>query len=203
MYYNDQLVPTGQLSNVGYSIMTNVDKSYRAGAEFTAGFRPFNFMEINTSLTLSRNKITDFVEYYTEYNTTDWSSVYASKTLGRVDIAYSPSVIWSDDLLFKVYKGIGIHLISKYVGMQYFDNTMSPDRKINSYFVNNLRLDIEPNISKIRGIEIQLLVNNLFNSMYESNAYGGNWYEDGAEKTWAYYFPQAGRNYMARLSLKF
>ena len=33
MIYKDQLVPTGELSDVGYSIMTNVDKSYRMGVE--------------------------------------------------------------------------------------------------------------------------------------------------------------------------
>jgi iron complex outermembrane receptor protein len=46
-------------------------------------------------------------------------------------------------------------------------------------------------------------VNNVFNAEYESNAYGGNWFEDGIEKTWAYYFPQAGTNFMVRFGLKF
>ena len=40
MIYKDQLVPTGQLSNVGYSIMTNVPKSYRTGMELAAGIKP-------------------------------------------------------------------------------------------------------------------------------------------------------------------
>ena len=39
--------------------------------------------------------------------------------------------------------------------------------------------------------------------MYESNGYGGLWYEDGVEKTWAYYFPQAGINYMLRVGVRF
>jgi len=38
---------------------------------------------------------------------------------------------------------------------------------------------------------------------YESNAYGGNWYEDGDEKTWAYYFPQAGVNFLVRAGFTF
>jgi iron complex outermembrane receptor protein len=29
------------------------------------------------------------------------------------------------------------------------------------------------------------------------------WAEDGAEKTWAYYFPQAGINYTAGITLSF
>ena len=35
MIYKDQLVPTGELSDVGYSIMTNVEKSYRMGLEIS------------------------------------------------------------------------------------------------------------------------------------------------------------------------
>ncbi|MCK7539187.1 MAG: TonB-dependent receptor [Marinilabiliales bacterium] len=50
---------------------------------------------------------------------------------------------------------------------------------------------------------LRLTVNNLFNAMYENNAYGGMWTEDGVEKTWAYFFPQAGINYTAGISLSF
>ena len=54
MIYKDQLVPTGELSNVGYSIMTNVEKSYRAGAEIIAGIKPADFLNWDLNLTLSR-----------------------------------------------------------------------------------------------------------------------------------------------------
>ena len=93
MYYTDQLVPTGQLSDVGYSIMTNAKKSYRIGAEFIAGIKPATFIDWNLNLTLSRSRILDFTEYYTDYNTADWSSEYLSRYLGTVAIAYSPGVI--------------------------------------------------------------------------------------------------------------
>lgn len=203
MIYKDQLVPTGELSDVGYSIMTNVEKSYRLGLEMTAGFKPSKFIDWNLNLTISRNKITDFTEHYVDYNTSDWSSEYLSKNLGEVDIAYSPSIIGTSDLTFKILHGVALHMISKYVGKQYFDNTMNPERMIDPYFVNNIRLDYEPRIRNIKGVELQFLINNIFNEIYESNAYGGNWYEDGAEKSWSYYFPQAGINYMLKIGVKF
>jgi iron complex outermembrane receptor protein len=74
---------------------------------------------------------------------------------------------------------------------------------IDPYFVNNIRLDYGPDIKYIKGLLLQLLVNNIFNYMYISNGYGGNWYEDGTEKSWSYYFPQAGTNFMIRAVLKF
>jgi iron complex outermembrane receptor protein len=169
----------------------------------TAGIKPAAFIDFNGSLTISSSKIIDFIEYFTDYNTEDWSSEYKSRNLGNTDIAYSPSVICSGDLGFRISEGFNLHLISKYVGKQHFDNTMSPGRVINSYFVNNIRLDLEPKQKWIRGLGFQLLVNNILNERYENNAYGGNWYENGEEKTWAYYFPQAGRNFLARIRLKF
>jgi len=203
MYYTDQLVPTGQLSSTGYSIMTNVANSSRLGAEFTASVKPADCISWDMSLTLSRNKIKNFTEYYTDYNTADNSEEYKSKNLGLVDIAYSPGLTGSSDMSFRIIKNLGIHLISKYVGGQYFDNTMSPDRKINPYFVNNLVASFNPPVKGLKNVEFQLLVNNIINTMYENNAYGGNWYEDGKEYTWSYFFPQAGRNYMLKASLTF
>lgn len=203
MFYKDQLVPTGELSNTGYSIMTNVENSYRAGAELSAELKPFDFIEWNANASLSRNRIMDFTGYYIDYNTTDWSEEYKSKSLGNTDIAYSPSLTASSDINFKILKNTEIHFISKYVGKQYFDNTMSSERMLDPYFVNNLRIDFEPAIPKIKVSHFQLLINNIFNSLFESNAYGGSWYEDGTEKTWAYYFPQAGINFMVRMGLTF
>lgn len=203
MFYKDQLVPTGELSNVGYPIMTNVDRSYRVGAELSAGFVPVEFLTWNFNLTLSRNKIRNFVEYYLDYNTTDWSSEYKNKDLGTVDIAYSPGVTGTSDFTVKPLPDVDIHLITKYVGKQYFDNTMSSNRMLDPYLVNNVIIGFTPRFRNIRKVEIQAIANNIFNSEYENNAYGGNWYEDGSEKTWAYYFPQAGINFMFKLGFTF
>lgn len=203
MIYKDQLVPTGELSDVGYSIMTNVSKSYRAGVELMAGIKPADFINWNINMTISRNRILDFTEHYVDYNTNDWTESNMSKELGQVDIAYSPSVTGSSDLSFRIAKTLNAHLISKYVGSQYIDNTMDSERAIDPYFVNNLRIDFSPVIKNLKGFELQLLINNILNSQYESNGYGGNWYEDGVEKNWSYYFPQAGINYMFRVGVRF
>jgi len=183
--------------------MTNVDKSYRIGAEITANLKPVDFFDWNLGFTLSRNKILDFREYYIDYNTIDWSEEYMSKNHESVDIAYSPSIIGTSDMKFNILSNASLHFISKYVGKQYFDNTMNPDRTIDPYFVNNIRLDFEPKIKAAESVELQFLVNNVFNSIYENNAYGGNWYEDGTEKSWSYYFPQAGINYTFKIGIKF
>jgi len=169
----------------------------------SASLKPSSFMQWDLNMTLSSNKINDFVEYYQDYDTLTWDWEYKNQEHGKTDISYSPSLIGSSDMGFSILRNFELHLISKYVGKQYFDNTMSTDRMIDPYFVNSLRIDFNPVIPKIKGAEFQVLINNIFNHEYESNAYGGNWYEEGVEKTWAYYFPQAGINFMIKAGLTF
>jgi iron complex outermembrane receptor protein len=203
MMYRDQLVPTGELSSVGYPVMTNVKYSYRTGIEFSAGFKPVKLISWNLNLTLSRNKILDFTEYYLDYNSINDTAIYKNKKLGNVDIAYSPSIIFSSDFAMDFSGKIKLHLVSKFVGKQYFDNTMNRDRMLDPYLVNNFRIDYKPEIQKIKNIDIQLFINNIFNNKYENNAYGGSWYVDGRENTWSYYFPQAGINFLVKLAIGF
>ncbi len=203
MRYHDQLVPTGELSNVGYAVMTNVDNSYRMGIELSGSYRPVSSLSLNANMTLSRNKITDFVNHFTEYNTSDWSESYILKDLGSVDIAYSPSVIASGSIEYMPVDFVTVTLTGKYVGKQYFDNTMSNDRMIDPYYLANMSVGYEQNTRYLGNINLKIMINNILNHQYESNAYGGMWAEDGVEKTWAYYFPQAGRNYMVSLAIKF
>jgi len=203
MDYNNQLVPTGELSQDGYPIMTSVQKSYRAGVELSFGVQAFSFLEWNVNLTLSRNKIRDFVESYVDYNSTTWEGTASSRDLGDVDIAYSPSVISSSDLAFHLAKSMELHLISQYVSEQYFVNTENENMKLDSWFVNNLRFDYSFPVKKLGVIGLQFQVNNLFSTLYENNAYGGTWWQDGQEYYWSAYFPQASINYLAKVSLKF
>jgi iron complex outermembrane receptor protein len=203
MVYRDQLVPTGKISNTGYPIMTNVPGSYRAGVEFSGRYRPSPLAAVKMNLTVSRSRITDFRNYYFNYNTGDWSEEYVYSDLGTVDIAYSPRVTGSAELEVNPAKRLSIILTGKYVGKQYFDNTMSDDRAIDPYFVSNLSASYGFRMKKAGELTLRFAVNNLFNAVYESNAYGGMWTEDGVEKTWAYFFPQAGINYTAGISLSF
>jgi len=203
MSYIDQLVPTGELSQDGYPVMSNVEKSYRAGIELSMGIQPVDFLEWNVNVTLSRNRIKNFVESYIDYSTSTWEGTASERALGDVDIAYSPSVISSSDLAFHLAKSMHLHLISQYVGEQYFINTMNENMKLNAWLLNNLRFDYSFAVKKVGVIGLSFQVNNLFNTLYENNAYGGTWWENGEEYYWSAYFPQATINYLAKINLKF
>jgi iron complex outermembrane receptor protein len=203
MLYRDQLVPTGKISNTGYPIMTNVPESYRTGIEFSGSYRPSPLAALKMNLTISRSRITDFTNFYFNYDTSDWSEEYTSSNLGTVDIAYSPRITGSAEVEVNPMKNLSLNLTGKYVGKQYFDNTMSENRVINPYFVSSISAGYKIHFKGTDELMLRFIVNNLLNAVYENNAYGGMWAEDGAEKTWAYYFPQAGINYTAGITLSF
>lgn len=209
MLYDDQLVPTGEKSATGYDIMTNVKDSYRAGVELQWGVEPLPQFRWDGNITLSQNKIKNYVETsvnsysVVENGETVWKSEPITKLKGSSDIAYSPSVVAGSTLSYRFLEGAVVALNSKYVGEQFFDNTSSEDRKLDAYFVNDFKVSYSFSPSWMKRVEISAMVNNLFNLQYESNAYGGNWYEENVEQTWAYYYAMAPRHYMAQILLRF
>ncbi|SFD82869.1 TonB-dependent receptor [Thermophagus xiamenensis] len=208
MYYEDQLIPTGEKSNVGYDIMTNVDKSYRTGVEVMAAVQPLSWLTWDMNLTLSRNIIKDFVETSTNSypdpdGSEDWITETVKNPLGDTQIAYSPSVVGSSNLAANITSRFKISLQSKYVGEQYFNNTESDERKLDAWFVNDLQFNWKLNPKPFKSIGLQFTIHNVLDHEYESNAYGGNWYEEDVEKTWAYYYPMAGRYYMGQVVIRF
>jgi len=207
MDYKDQLVLTGKLSDVGYPLMTNVEKSYRAGIEITAGFKPITWLQWNLNGTFSANRIKNFIEYVDLYdNSIDWNPAGQHETsLGNTPISFSPSVIGSSQICFTAAKNLNLSLISKYVGEQYFDNTGSATRQLDDYLVNNLRIDYTIKLRSIKSLNFQFFVNNILNLKYEANAwvYRAQFVNDDPEYREDGFFPQAGINFMARIGVEF
>ena len=46
MRYRDQLVQTGELSDIGEALTTNIPDSYRMGVELTAGWDPVSWLRL-------------------------------------------------------------------------------------------------------------------------------------------------------------
>jgi len=62
MNYKNQLVLTGALNDVGGSIRTNVDNSYRAGIELTGGYSFSDRFKWTGNFTYGQSKIKEYVE---------------------------------------------------------------------------------------------------------------------------------------------
>ena len=218
MKYKDQLVLNGKVNEIGEPLTSNVPDSYRIGIELAARLRLLSCLDWNGNMTLSRNKIKNYTEYVTIYDS-DWNPEPKQQAdfYKSANIAFSPSVIINSLFSFK-YKSFTAGFHSNYVGKQYLDNTGRVDanqsqsrkkeRSIDAYFVNNLRVGYNFPWKKWEKLSANLSINNIFNKKYETNGWIWSCYyrqsngslEPYTEKS---YFPQAGVNAMATIRLSF
>ncbi len=202
MDYKDQLVLTGQINDVGEAIMANVPKSYRAGIEVTGGATIWRWLKWDFVGTLSINRILDFTEYVDTYDTAGHYTGQVQNSLGRTDLSFSPWLLFTNTFTVIPFRNFSLALVSKYVGLQYIDNTSSRDRSLHPYFLNGFTAGytIKTNILKEIGFTLQ--VNNLFSVKYESNAWVYRYYVDGKEAESNGYFPQAPVNVFVGIIVK-
>ncbi|KEO73393.1 TonB-dependent receptor [Anditalea andensis] len=206
MKYNDQLILTGQLNDVGANIRENVDNSYRAGIELDGAVLLSPKWTLGGNIALSRNKIAEFTEFIDDYA----AEVFQQETFTYTDtdIAFSPNVVGSAMIDFRPVKGLEISLLSKYVDSQYLDNTQNENRKLDAFFTNDLRFIYKLSPRFVKEMEFTLLINNIFNEMYEPNGYTFSYFNPTATGgrelvTENFYYPMAGTNFMAGVSLRF
>lgn len=199
MFYKDQLVVTGKLSDVGASIRQNVPKSSRIGVEFDGSYTLSRFFLINANAAFSRNKIKNFSEYIFNYDT----NAEELNNYNKPDISFSPDAVVFGELVYKPFTGFAVALQSKYVSKQYMDNTQNENRKLNGYWVNNARLGYDFGFKGVKNMNIGLLANNILNKKYESNGYTYGYVSEGSRTDENFYFPQAGTNFLLSLNVKF
>lgn len=199
MAYKNQLVLTGQINDVGSAIMTNVGRSYRAGAELMAKVKFLKNLGWDLNMTLSRNKIEGFVEYVEDWD----NGGMVENVIGQTDLSFSPSLTANSVFSFSHGKQLEISFLSNYVGKQYIDNTANGDRAIGAYLVNNLKFDYRAKQHLFKSVKLNMLINNIFNEMYESNAWVYSYFYNGKRNKMDGYFPQAGINFMVGANVEF
>ena len=200
MKYQDQLVLTGGLNDVGSPIRANSGKSYRLGIEMEAIIVLSEKFLLRPNVTISSNKNQDFV----------FERDGVLQNLGDTDIAFSPNVIAANAVTFLPIKNMQISLLTKFVGEQYMGNIDSKGSKLESYAVNDLSVSYEFKPKSVfKSILITGLLNNIFDYKYESNGYFYTYDDEDATSgdittyEGAGYYPQAGINFLAGLTLLF
>ena len=200
MLYDEQLILTGEIDDVGNPKRTNSGSSYRIGLEIENRINISELFSFETNLTLSSNK-----------NKNIFSMVDgALYNYGKTNISFSPSFVGSNAIIYQPSEKISLSLLSKYVGKQYMGNTDQPNSILESYFVNDLNITYSLQPEKIfQSISINFLINNILNKEYISNGYyytyDDTWSVPGQIKTLdgAGYYPQATRNFLAGLVFEF
>lgn len=212
MDYKDQLVLNGKINDVGEYSRVNVDKSHRMGVELSSQFRPLNILQWNATAAISQNRVDEFEEYIDNWDLGGQDTVYHFDS----DLSFSPSAIFSSELVIDLLKGhygivrksgkthrLSAGLVTKFVGRQFIDNTSNENRQIDPFTVNNLELHYS--IKKWFGKEIVLkgTLRNVFNELYETNAWVYPYVLGGEVQKFDGYFPQATRNFLLSAAIKF
>ena len=199
MFYHDQLILTGKINNVGATILTNVPKSYRQGIEIETGIQIFENLNWYENLTISRNIIPVFEDL-----TDNWdNSLQDKEILKNKTISFSPSIIAGSVIDYYPFKNFHLSLNTKYVGKQYIDNTQNTERMLKAYLVQNISFLYTIKSKIFKEMTCQFVVNNLFDKMYETNAWVYKYIEEGSLHVMDGYFPQAGINCMVKFGIKF
>jgi iron complex outermembrane receptor protein len=113
---------------------------------------------------------------------------------------------------------LNISLLGKYVGEQFLDNTSNENTMLDAFFYSDLRIGYTVKTKWVEEIGITLLVRNVFDAKYSNNGwtyrYKSEGYDGRGDDPYARlendsvynltgFFPQAGRNYLLGVNLKF
>ncbi len=197
MDYQDQLVITGELNNVGANLRTNVPDSYRRGIEIELGLKPFDKLKLQANTTLSQNKIERFEEIIYNYD----NGEVLTNVHENTDITLSPNVIGAGQISYRLLDGFEVAWQTKYVGKQFLDNTSNDARSLDPYLINNLLMHYEVKVGNFDHIRINAQINNILNEKFASNGYTYSYvFQEFITENFVY--PQAGLNFLLGLSVK-
>ena len=204
MKYNDQFVQTGELSDIGENLTTNIKDSYRLGVELQAGVNITPWLALEGNAALSSNKIKDFDELVEDWDNGSQTIHYDNSTL-----AFSPSAILNGFVNFH-YRGVQAVWHMNHVSRQYLDNTECKDRSLPAYTVANASLSYTLKPKKVlKECIFGLNFNNIFNQRYAASGwvYSAIYASGGHPNDNRYYqigfIPMAGFTMQGNVTLRF
>ncbi len=219
MDYTNQFVQTGEVSDIGEALTTNIKDSYRMGVELQVGVNATNWLTIEANAALSQNKIKDFDEHVENWD--DWEGNtdangnaydgdgYDVIHYDNSTLAFSPSTILNGFVTFH-HKGFEAVWHTNYVSRMYLDNTENLDRSLPAFSTSNVSLGYTLNFKKVvKEAVFKVNFNNIFNKRYAASgwvysaicdSYGhpndNRYYQIG-------FIPMAGFTVMGNLTVRF
>ncbi|MBM3441645.1 MAG: TonB-dependent receptor [Bacteroidetes bacterium] len=198
MRYRDQLVLTGRINDVGAYTRTNIPESFRAGIELTGKWKATQKLELKGNATWSKNQILGLTVYYDDYD----QGGQKNEAFERSPIAFSPALTAAASATWQPLKNLSVALPAKFVSRQYLDNTGRRERSLDPFFTQDLLLSWRPACKLAKETLLTLMLNNVFDAAYEPNGYSFSYYAGNALVTENGYFPMAGRQWMAGITLR-
>lgn len=219
MQYQNQLVLSGAVNDVGTPLRVNVPSSYRRGIETemqiilynkVAKQKYYNKVQFIGNISISQNKIKETSVSWLDY--ANYANV--DSTFKNTPISYSPNMVAAAGINYTIVfipfeqtkpkRSLTIQWMHKYVSKQFLDNTGDNDRSIPSYHVGELNIMFQPDAYDFNRIRIKLQIQNILNNSYLNNAYTwGYFYGNRNLVQEVFVFPSATRNIMLGVTYKF
>ncbi|NVJ88267.1 MAG: TonB-dependent receptor [Flavobacteriaceae bacterium] len=202
MDYDNQLVLTGAIDNVGQPIRATSGSSFRLGLEIDADIRLSDKFTLRPNAAFSSNKNRNFV-----------ASINGNLIdLGNTNLSLSPNVVVGNIFTYQPKENVQISFLSKFVGKQFMsnlDSNVSNADVLDSFFTSDLNVvyQIKPN-KVFKSITLTALINNIFSAEYVDRGYYGTFDFQGNNNNtvtvdFAGFYPQATRNFLLGATLRF
>ena len=211
MDYKDQFVQTGEVSDIGENLTTNIKDSYRMGIELKAGVDPTSWLTIEGNAALSKNQIKDFDEVVEDWDQGSRTIHYDNSTL-----AFSPSLLLNGFVNLH-YRGWQATWHTNFVSRQYLDNTENTQRSLPCYSASSASVSYTLGKSQLSKLKAKIFkeaifglnFNNVFNRRYAASGwvYSAICESYGHANDNRYYqigfIPMAGFTMMGNVTLRF
>ncbi len=206
MQFRNEIAATGELSDIGLPLRTNVGRSYRRGLEIDLRWAATRRWTITHSAGLSRNRIREWTQFYDVYD--EAGSFLGSEPRLHRDVPplLTPEIVLNSGIRY----GRGawhLALDGRYVGPSHLDNTGSRALRAPSYVQLDARGALR--LDRLAGRpRLGLQVNNLFD---RDDLYPGGYSypfltRDGERRDTfdgiPFYYPLADRNFVVTLDFK-
>lgn len=165
MEFTDEIALTGELSEIGLPVRTNVDESFRRGLELDLKWRLRRDWSLVHSANLSRNRIKEWTQFYDVYDEDgDWIDS-APLTYRDVPPLLTPEVVLN--LGVEWSRGIAnVGVMGRYVDEAQLDNTGLDEFQTPSWTNVDLRASVSLRRWWAAGNpRLTLFINNLFDDL--------------------------------------
>ena len=211
MLYQNQLVLTGALNDVGSPVRMNADASQRTGLELSLNWRPGGGFTWFGTATRSINTIDEFSETLFDYGNDE--DPIATVIHENTNISFSPEITGASVATWEFWSrtnashstSASVEWNARYVGKQYLDNTSNENRSLPAYGVNDFRFRWIRSRTESGSVAFSARIRNFLNADYSANGWTYSYLYDGIENmtTEVYVYPQAGAHGMISLEITF
>ncbi len=210
MEFRDEIVLTGEQSEVGLSIRKNAGRSFRRGLEWDLAYRASPKLAVRFTGNWSWNRITSWTQFFDVYDETGEWVGSTSRVYKDVEPVLSPPFLGNLSIDSSPLPWLDLSGTVRYVDRTWLDNTNAPDLSAPSWWKVDLSASLNLKaIVKAGDPRLRLSVENVFDDhsirpsgysyLYALRDASGRETLSGTP----YLFPSATRSFQAVLDVRF